>query len=72
MVTYSIVVVQVFQSAVLQCNYAVQFAKQMSELSEISSKDFKQPLLQNWGFSGFSDICKEQSSKIAFLSISAI
>ena len=65
MVTYSIVVVQVFQSA-------VQFAKQMSELSEISSKDFKQPLLQNWGFSGFSDICKEQSSKIAFLSISAI
>ena len=65
MVTYSIVVVQVFQSA-------VQFAKQMSELSEISSKDFMQPLLQNWGFSGFSDICKEQSSKIAFLSISAI
>ena len=69
MVTYSIVVVQVFQSA-------VQFAKQMSELSEISSKDFMQPLLQNWGFSGFSGfsdtISKEQSFKIAFLSISAI
>ena len=38
MVTY-ITVVQVFQSA-------VQFTKQMSELSEISSEDVTQPLLK--------------------------
>ena len=54
MVTY-ITVVQVFQSA-------VQFTKQMSELSEISSEDVTQPLSKNVLL----------SFKIAFLSISAI